>query len=90
MGKFRGDRGGGGKKDKKSAYKKAFSDSKRAEELQGDGLSGFLITCDMKNEKKCVKEVTYMLSDYVEKLYPGLDVATIIEEAREAKKLEQD
>jgi hypothetical protein len=47
-----------------------------------NGLAGFLVTCDTNKEQRCVKELFNVLNDWVEKLYPELDIGGIIEKAR--------
>lgn len=37
-----------------------------------------MITCDPNKEQRCVKEIFNVLNDWVEKLYPDLDIAAII------------
>ena len=37
-----------------------------------------MITCDPNKEQRCVKEMFNVLNDWVEKLYPDLDIASII------------
>ena len=63
-------------KQKKAHYKKQFVNSKRSEEIK-NGIQGFLITCDMNKEKRCIKEMFNVLNDFTEKLYPDLDVASL-------------
>ena len=60
------------KRDKKQFYKAKFQDSKRHEEIK-NGMTGFLVTCDGKDEKRCVKEIFNLLNDFVERVYPDLD-----------------
>jgi len=73
-------RGGGGdnnKRNKKQFYKQQFQASKRHEEVKA-GIAGFLVTCDPSKEQRCVKEMFNVLNDWVEKLYPELDIAEIV------------
>ena len=37
-----------------------------------------MITCDPNKDQRCVKEIFNVLNDWVEKLYPDLDIAAII------------
>jgi hypothetical protein len=37
-----------------------------------------MITCDPNKEQRCVKEIFNILNDWVEKLYPDLDIGGII------------
>ena len=64
---------GGKKGNKKEHYRKAFLTSKRSEEIKA-GIKGFFITCDMSKEKRCIKEVFNVLNDFVDKIYPDLDI----------------
>jgi hypothetical protein len=50
-------------------------------------MSGFLVTCDANKEKRCVKEIFNVLNDWVEKLYPELDVQGIVKKWKEEKEL---
>ena len=88
----RGPKGNGGKKgNKKQHYKQLFQAGKRSEELQ-KGMTGFLVTCDPFKEQRSVKEIFNVLNDWVEKMYPQLDIEGIANEAaaiRKQKKLEQ-
>ena len=65
------------KRDKKSNYKAKFANSKRNEEIKR-GLTGFLITCESSKEKRCVREVFNVLNDFVEKVYPDLDLQSLL------------
>ena len=67
------------KRDKKQIYKQKFASSKRNEEIKR-GLSGFLVTCEGNKEKRCIKEVFNVLNEFVEKVYPGLDVKTLLKD----------
>jgi hypothetical protein len=49
-------------------------------------MCGFLITCDPFKEKRCVKEIFNILNDFVEKLYPELNIEEILEEVNKGKK----
>jgi hypothetical protein len=49
-------------------------------------MVGFLVTCDPFKEKRCVKEIFNILNDWVEKLYPNLDINKIVTEAWKIKK----
>ena len=46
--------------------------------MKKGATSGFLITCDPSREARCVKEVFNLLNDWVEKLYPELDILKIV------------
>jgi hypothetical protein len=72
------------KRDKKSFYKQKFQDSKRNEEIK-KGITGFLVTCDSKDEKRCVKEIFNVLNDYVEKVYPDLDTTALLADPNRQK-----
>ena len=61
------------KSNKKEHYRKAFIASKRGEEIK-NGIKGFFVTCDASKEKRCIKEVFNVLNDFVDKLYPNLDI----------------
>jgi len=39
---------------------------------------GFLATCDSSKEKRAVKELFNLLNDWVDKLYPNLDIQEIL------------
>lgn len=65
------------KRDKKSNYKAKFANSKRNEEIKR-GLTGFLITCESSKEKRCVREVFNVLNDFVDKVYPDLDLQQLL------------
>lgn len=41
-------------------------------------MIGFLVTCDPSKEKRCVKEIFNILNDWVEKLYPNLNINSIM------------
>ena len=41
---------------------------------------GFLATCDSSKEKRAVKELFNLLNDWVDKLYPNLDIQEILED----------
>ena len=69
--------GGDRKRDKKQNYKVKFANSKRNEEVKR-GITGFLITCEASKEKRCVREVFNMLNDFVDKVYPNLDVQSLL------------
>lgn len=60
-------------KQKKQFYKKQFQSSKRSEEVK-NGIVGFLATCDSNKEKRCIKELFNILNDFVERVYPDLDI----------------
>lgn len=66
------------KRDRKEFYKKNKQEGARADELF-KGVKGFLVTCDMKKEKACVKEVMNMLEETFANFYPHLDVAAIVQ-----------
>jgi len=63
--------------------------SKRGDEIKG-GLTGFLVTCDMKNEKRCIREVFNVLNDYTEKVYAHLDFDTLLAKQNVETKPESD
>lgn len=65
------------KRDKKCNYKAKFANSKRNEEIKR-GITGFLITCEASKEKRCVREVFNVLNDFVEKVYPTLDLQSLL------------
>jgi hypothetical protein len=65
------------KRNKKQFYKQQFQQSKRSEGIK-QGIAGFMVTCDPNKEQRCVKEVFNVLNDWVEKLYPDLDIGAII------------
>lgn len=48
-----------------------------------------MVTTDQHKEKRCVKEIFNVLNDYLEKVYPDLDVDGIIKAADDAKKAMQ-
>ena len=77
------------KRNKKQYYKQQFVASKRGEEIK-NGQCGFLVTCDQNKEQRCVKELFNLLNDWVEKLYPDIDIGAIVlkyeEEEKEKKK----
>ncbi|CDW72076.1 UNKNOWN [Stylonychia lemnae] len=80
----------GNKRNKKQQYKQAFQNTKKSAELQR-GLTGFLVTCDRAREEKCVKEIFNILNDWIEKLYPDLDIDGILKESHEQRmKLKQE
>jgi hypothetical protein len=60
-------------------YKAKFASSKRNEEIKR-GLTGFLCTCDGNKEKRCIKEVFNVLNEFVEKVYPNLDIKTLLKD----------
>ena len=72
------------KRERKEFYKQHRQEGQRADELF-KGVKGFLVTCDMKKEKACVKEVQNMLEETFKNFYPNLDVAGIVKAAREKK-----
>ena len=43
-------------------------------------MTGFLVTCDPNKEQRCIKEVYNVLNEWVEKLYPELDISSIVKE----------
>ena len=65
------------KRNKKQFYKQAQQQSKRSDSIK-QGMTGFLVTCDPNKEQRCIKEVFNVLNDWVEKLYPELDIAAIV------------
>jgi hypothetical protein len=65
------------KRDKKNNYKAKFANSKRGEEIKRS-ITGFLVTCESSKEKRCVREVFNVLNDFVEKVYPDLDLQTLL------------
>lgn len=65
------------KRDKKNNYKAKFASSKRGVEIKRS-ITGFLVTCESSKEKRCVREVFNMLNDFVEKVYPDLDLQTLL------------
>lgn len=67
------------KRDKKQMYKQKFASSKRNEEIKR-GLAGFLVTCEGNKEKRCIKEVFNVLNEFVEKVYPDLDLKTLLKD----------
>jgi len=69
------------KRDKKQMYKAKFASSKRNEEIKR-GLSGFLVTCEGSKEKRCIKEVFNVLNEFVERVYPDLDVNTLLKDQK--------
>jgi len=75
------------KRDRKNKYKNKFADSKRNEELKR-GMTGFLVTCNGSEEKRCVNELFNVLNEYLDKAYPDLDYTSIIKahQAEEASK----
>ena len=66
-------------KQKKQHYKKQFASSKRGEEIK-KGIVGFLVTCDMNKEKRCVKECFNILNEFTEKTHPEIDIAQLCEQ----------
>ena len=60
------------KRSKKAYYKQQFQQSKRGEELNS-GINGFLVTCDLKNEQRCIKETYNLLNDAIQILYPDIE-----------------
>lgn len=67
------------KRDKKQMYKAKFASSKRNEEIKR-GLTGFLVTCEGNKEKRCIKEVFNVLNEFVERVYPDLDVSILLKD----------
>lgn len=59
------------KQKKKQYYRQQFQQSKRGEEIKR-GITGFLITCDMNKEKRCVKECFNILNDFTARCYPDI------------------
>jgi len=47
------------------------------------------VTCDANKEQRCVKEVFNILNDWVEKLYPDLDIAEIVKNIPKKPKKEE-
>jgi hypothetical protein len=74
--------GGGAKRNKKQYYKQQFQASKRHEEIKRGGISGFLVTCDPSKEQRCIKEVFNVLNEWVERLYPELDIDSLLKNAK--------
>ena len=69
-------------KQKKQFYKKQFQSSKRNEEVK-NGIVGFLATCDQNKEQRCIKELFNILNDFVEKVYPDLDIQELANQHQE-------
>lgn len=44
-----------------------------------------MVTCDQYKEKNCVKEIFNILNDAVERVYPDLDIESIVK-PKEIKK----
>lgn len=73
---------GGGKRNKKQYYKQQQQASKRHEEIKRGGISGFLVTCDPSKEQRCIKEVFNVLNEWIERLYPELDIESLLKNAK--------
>lgn len=65
------------KRDKKNNYKSKFANSKRGDEIKRS-ITGFLVTCESSKEKRCVREIFNVLNDFVDKVYPDLELQTLL------------